>query len=372
MSIDLSEKISCFSLLKSFFDPVKTDDIQELLKVKGIVSKDKELTFFNWGRNALFALFKSLPYKTIHFPAFICSVTTEAALAAGKKVKLLEVDKETFNLDINNLKNKKIKCLVVLHAFGNPIDVLKIKKILPKTFIIEDCAHSLFSKIGGQYVGKTGETTLFSLYKQVPNLNGAVLATNKRLNLNQKEEPFFDLKKRLFIKTKGIHQYYLNRLKKTYLPKIARQRFTDKVKPNRLVLALFKQGFENLEQEIKKRRKLARTYFMLTEKSEYFLAQRFEKKSQPSFYQFVIRLRPEYSYLRDKVLMSMRKKGIFLDRLWYDAPIAQEKFSAFKKSCPNAFLLSQSVVSLPIRSEIKRGKIGYLFKQLQEAFKENL
>ena len=149
MSISFSKKISCFILVKSFFDSVKAGDIEELLKVKKVVGKDKELSFFNWGRNAFYALFKGLPYKTIHFPAFICSVTTDAALAAGKKVKLLEVNKETFNLDIKNLKGKKIKCLVALHAFGNPIDVLRIKKVLPKAFIIEDCAHGLFSEIKG-------------------------------------------------------------------------------------------------------------------------------------------------------------------------------------------------------------------------------
>lgn len=372
MSIDLAEKISYFSLLKSILTPINFYDIEILLKNKNVIEKNKKVIFFNWGRNALFALFKQLPFKTIHFPAFICSVTTDAALAAGKKVELIDVDKETFNLDINKLKNKNIDCLLVLHAFGNPIDVERVKKILPKAYVIEDCAHAFFSKIKNKQVGKLGNAALFSLYKQTLNLNGAVLAADKNFKPDQKEELTVDLKKRIFIRTKGIHQYYLNKLKKSYLPKIVKEKFTDQLKPNKLVLNLFKQGFEKLEGEVEKRRKLAPAYFALTNKSKYFLPQKIEKNAQPSFYQFVVRLKPQYINLRDKILMNLRKKGIFLDRLWYDAPIAQKHFAKSQKICPKALMLSQSVISLPIRSDFDSSKISYLFKELENTAKENL
>lgn len=364
---DVVEKIGCFDLITAFLKKSKTSPYR-LLKKDLFISGDWQENYLDWGRNALFCLFKKLDYKKIAFPAFTCPTLTQAAEAAGKKVDLLEVDLNTFNLDIDKIP-RETECLVVVHTFGNPVNIDSIRKKFNNLFILEDCAHALFSKMGGKFVGNQGSAILFSFYKQVANINGSLLLTKDKLIKKQKKESSLKYLKRLIFKTKGVHQYFLSFKRHQYLPTIEPHSLTEN-KPSDLSLTLFEKGFKKLKQEIEKRRQIINWYYQQVERSSYLIPQKPTLNSQPSYYQFAVRLRPEIVSIRDKVVFFLRKKNIYLARLWYDAPITQSQFKSYQKKCPKALLLSKSIINLPIYSSYTVRDVDYLFSQLNGAIKK--
>jgi len=367
---DVVEKIPAQRLTQAIFSPTMEPEL--MLKRAGIIRKEWYATYFNWGRNALYALFKRLPYTTIHFPAFTCPVLTDAALAAGKKVELLEVELETYNLKIGNLPNKDLECLVVVHTFGNPVDIGQIRKRHPKTFIIEDCAHAIFSEVGGKYVGHQGDAILFSLYKQVPNLNGALLLTKERFQLKQETESLISFWPRVIFKTEGWHHLVINFLRHRYIDTLEERAYRDSIQPHPLVKGVFVEGFKQLEKEIAARRQIACWYREELKNHPYLVAQKEAKYGESSYYQLVIRLKPDVAHLRDQVVRSLRQRNIFLDRLWYSAPITEKRFTHYQLSCPQALQLARSVMSLPVNSRMTQREVVTLVRLLTQEIKINL
>ncbi len=85
-----------------------------------------------------------------------CFATNVPILANGMKIKWVDVDKETCNMDLDDLKQKitkETKILTFVHWGGNPINYKKLNKILDekekeygfRVQIVEDCAHGFFS-----------------------------------------------------------------------------------------------------------------------------------------------------------------------------------------------------------------------------------
>ncbi len=119
--------------------------------------------------------------------------TTNCAVHCGAKVDLIDIELDTFNLDINKLEKKLIKAkktkklpslLIIVHFAGNPINMKKIFN-LSKIYnfkIIEDASHALGAKIGKEFVGssKYSDLTVFSLHpvKMITTGEGGIVTTN--------------------------------------------------------------------------------------------------------------------------------------------------------------------------------------------------
>ena len=102
-------------------------------------------------------------------PAITFIATSNACLHAGLKVRFVDVDKFTYNMDPNQIEkhiNINTKCIIPVHTFGMPCDMNKIVEIAKKhnLRIIEDCAEAHFAKIDGVPVGSFGDLSCFSTY----------------------------------------------------------------------------------------------------------------------------------------------------------------------------------------------------------------
>jgi dTDP-4-amino-4,6-dideoxygalactose transaminase len=110
-------------------------------------------------------------------PALTCFATTASILSNNVKIRWLDVDIETANINLNDLKNKltkHTKIIYVVHWGGTPVDLDGLKDLQEyslntfgfKPMIVEDCAHSFGAerngfKIGGK--GSEGNICVFSL-----------------------------------------------------------------------------------------------------------------------------------------------------------------------------------------------------------------
>lgn len=156
--------------------------IEKLLKVKHAVALPS-------CTSALYVALKILnlkPKDEVIVPNITFAATANAVTMAGLKVKLVDINLETLNLDINDLKkkiSKKTKVIMPVHVSGRGCEINKIKKLIKNKNIkiIEDAAEAFFSKYNNQqYLGTLGDMGCFSLSpnKIFTSGQGGILVTN--------------------------------------------------------------------------------------------------------------------------------------------------------------------------------------------------
>lgn len=102
-------------------------------------------------------------------PAITFIATSNAALHAGLKVKFVDVEPDTYNLNPNEIEKhitSNTKCIIPVHTFGMPCNMNAIMEIAHKhnLRVIEDCAEAHFAKVDGKTVGSFGDISCFSTY----------------------------------------------------------------------------------------------------------------------------------------------------------------------------------------------------------------
>ena len=120
--------------------------------------------------------------------ALTCTATNFPILANGLKIKWVDIDPTTLNMDLDDLSRKitpKTKAIILVHWGGYPSDLDKVKQIQEqaeelygfKPAVIEDGAHSFGSKYKGKNIGTHGNLTMYSLQaiKHITSIDGGLL-----------------------------------------------------------------------------------------------------------------------------------------------------------------------------------------------------
>ena len=116
---------------------------------------------------------------------FTAIPTVSAIIHLGAKPVFVDVDYDTYLIDIDKLKDaitKNTKAIIPVHLFGNVVDVKKIKEIVGNEIpVIEDACQAHGSKMNGQMAGTLGDIGVFSFYP-TKNLgaygDGGMIVTN--------------------------------------------------------------------------------------------------------------------------------------------------------------------------------------------------
>ena len=117
-----------------------------------------------------------------------CTASNWPILANGLKIKWVDIDPTTLNMDLDDLERKitpKTKVIMLVHWGGYPNDLDRIKNIQNnallrfgfKPAVIEDGAHSFGSKYKEKLIGTHGNLTMFSLQaiKHLTSVDGGLL-----------------------------------------------------------------------------------------------------------------------------------------------------------------------------------------------------
>lgn len=116
-------------------------------------------------------------------PAFTWISTANAVLYCGAKPVFVDIDLNTFNIDVDKIQEKltnKTRAIIPVHLFGLCVDVPKIKKRWPQLKIVEDGACAVGAAIGNMPAGSLGDIGCFSFHprKSVTTGEGGMLTTN--------------------------------------------------------------------------------------------------------------------------------------------------------------------------------------------------
>ena len=153
----------------------KTEEIEKYFK-NNVVRTNSLMV--NSGSSANLLIFQCLinplvkKLKTgdeILIPAICWSTSLWPIIQSGLKVKFVDIDINSFNIDLKDLEKKitkKTKALMLVHALGNCADMNKLANICKKNkiILIEDTCEALGSSYKSKKLGTFGEFSSFSFY----------------------------------------------------------------------------------------------------------------------------------------------------------------------------------------------------------------
>ncbi len=141
--------------------------------------------------NALYLGCRALRLKRgdrILTPAFSCWTVNQPLEAAGAESLFFNVTAD-FRIDwdhVRRVMNRRVKAMLWYHFLGVSEGFDEVIPFCREhgLYLIEDCAHALFSQYRGRPVGCTGDFAVFSMRKSIPALMaGALVVNNPKLRL---------------------------------------------------------------------------------------------------------------------------------------------------------------------------------------------
>lgn len=167
---------------------IEGEDIQNFeKKLAEYLGVQKTFTFGS-GRTALYVALKALNLRKndeIIVPAYTCAIVIEVILRLGLKPIFIDVNLETYNLDIDSLREvigNNTKAIIPIHLFGRPCEMDNISEIAGDLGlkVIEDAAQALGAEYKGKRIGTMGNLGVFSfgLGKCITGGNGGAVSVN--------------------------------------------------------------------------------------------------------------------------------------------------------------------------------------------------
>jgi dTDP-4-amino-4,6-dideoxygalactose transaminase len=145
----------------------------------------------NSGTDALFLALRALdigPGDEVIVPVFTFIATAEVVSAVGATPVFVDIDENTFNLDVNKLEaaiTSKTRAIIPVHLFGQSVNMTRLMEIAKthQLTVIEDCAQATGATWEGEKVGAIGDIGCFSFFP-TKNLgacgDGGAVTTNNR------------------------------------------------------------------------------------------------------------------------------------------------------------------------------------------------
>ena len=165
------------------------EEIAKFLDVKNAVT-------LNSGTDALHLALRALDIGAgdeVITVAFTFVATTEAIGIVGAKPVFVDIDPDTFNIDVNEIESKitpKTKAILPVHLYGQPCNMDVIMDIAKRhdLFVIEDACQAIGAEYKGKKVGTFGDIGCFSFYptKNLGTMgDGGLAVTNSEFLKNR-------------------------------------------------------------------------------------------------------------------------------------------------------------------------------------------
>jgi dTDP-4-amino-4,6-dideoxygalactose transaminase len=263
--------------------------------------------------------------------------TACAISMAGCRPVFADIDPYTWMIDVDHvseLLDDSIGAVIPVHLFGHMADIGKLREVCGKVTILEDCAQAHGATLGGRKAGTLGDISAFSFY---PSKNlcalgdaGAVVSDDGAFLEKARQLRFYGQESR------------------DYHTAIGRNSRIDEIQAAFLLIEL-----EVLDRWVERRREIASIYYSGLDK-DVFKRPVTTPGCEPSYHLYVVRVEK-----RDELRKFLDGEGID-SGIHYPVPVhTQPAFAHLgyaKDDFPNAELLAEEIVSLPMAPHLTDGE----------------
>lgn len=294
------------------------------------------------------------PGDEVITPSFTYIATTEVVALLRLKPVFVEVDKRTFNIDIESLKKAitpKTKAIVPVHLYGQSCNMEAIMQVAQEhnLFVIEDNAQS----IGGDYFYKDGSkkktgtigtigTTSFYPAKNLGAYGdgGAIFTNDDEL-----------AKKLTMIANHGQSKRY-------YHDVVGCNSRLDTVQA-----AILNIRLKHLDANINARIKAADFYDAAFKNHSIIKSPYRDSNNRHVFHQYTLTLDSDKKGLRDALVNHLAEQKI-PSMIYYPVPGHRQKmfetFNSADINLPVTDWLTERVISLPIHPEMDKEQLQFI------------
>lgn len=300
-----------------------TDALHIALKALGIEQGDEVITVAN---------------------SFIA--TSEAVTNAGAVVKFVDCLYDTYNIDIERIKNAitgKTRAIIPVHLYGQPVDMDPLLELAKKhdLRVVEDCAQAHGARYKGKNVGTFGDCACFSFF---PGKNlgaygdaGAVLTNDDKI-----------AKMARMYANHGRFEKY-------------NQEFEGvNSRLDGIQAAILNVKLKHLERWTERRREIARRYDEGL--SNVVVAPKVLPDVRHVYHLYIIRINS-----RDEVKEKLAAAGVATG-IHYPIPLPSLKAYSYlghkENEYPIAHSLSREILSLPIHGSMKDDEVSYVIEKI--------
>ncbi|MBJ8028761.1 UDP-4-amino-4,6-dideoxy-N-acetyl-beta-L-altrosamine transaminase [Bacillus pseudomycoides] len=287
-------------------------------------------------------------------------ITTSMTFAASSNCVLYQggvpvftdIKSDTYNIDPNLIKDKitnKTKAIIPVHFTGQPVELEKISKIAQEynLTVIEDAAHALGSTYKKKKIGSISDMTMFSFHpvKHITTGEGGIITTNN--------EDYYQ--KLLQFRTHGITRNP-NNLTENHGPWYYEMQFLGyNYRMTDIQAALGLSQLQKLDSFIAKRKQYVSMYNMaLKDLPEVILPKQLDHVDS-SWHLYIIQLNlPMLKVDRKEIFQALQQENIGVNVHYIPIHLQPyyQKLGYQKGICPNAEKLYESIITLPLFSEM--------------------
>jgi len=326
---------------------------------------------FNSGTSALHATLLAYGIKEddeVVVPSSTFISTANAPLFVGAKPVFADIEKKTFGLDPESVKekiSKRTKAIIPIHYGGCPCLIKELKQITDdyNLILIEDAAESLGGKIKDDKVGTFGDSAMFSFCQNkiiTTGEGGAVTTDSKKI-----------YEKLKLIRSHGRQEdvnYFTSSAYFDYTTLGYNFRMSD------ITAALGMAQLKKIDKIIKMRR----------ENADY-MTKRLSKVEG------MVLLKPPHDYfhvhqmytvcikegneVRNNLMGYLAEMGIMTKVYFYPVHLTQfyrDKFGYERGELPLTEEISDHVLTLPMYPELTINEIDYIAKKIELFLSEKL
>jgi perosamine synthetase len=344
-----------------------------------------ERAFAFWkGRVGLYALLRALDVGAgdeVILPGYTCVMNVNPIKYVGAKPVYVDIEPDTFNINVNLLKEKiinKTKVIIAQHTYGYPCEMDDIMEIAQSDGIpvIEDCCLALGSKYKGRLVGTFGRAGYFSFQWNKPyttGLGGTVITSDRQLAerieslmINEMCRPsnreILMLRMQLIIyrlfiypRTTALAQSLFRYLTKKGA--VIGSSSTSEFEPfkadnffkgiSRMQASTGIRQLGRIEENIAHRQKMAQLYDQLLAAKDWKSSKDSRDWVEPILVRYPVRIKE-----KDKALAQAAKAGIELGS-WFESPLhpIETPLASYDYElgmCPEAEKAARETVNLPL------------------------
>jgi len=321
--------------------------VQEFERAAASFVKSKYAIAVNSGTAALQATLHALNIKKgdeVLIPSFTFVATANAVVSTGAKPIFVDILKENYTIDPDDLKkkiNKKTRAIIPVHLYGNAAHVERLSEISKQHNIpiIEDSAQSLGTTYKGKHTGTFFEMGCYSMYPakvMTAGEGGFIVTNNKKLR-----------DKLLMIRNHGMVHGYDTKM------------FGLNLRLPEINAAIATVQMKKLPNFLKSRKKNAELLSKLISDLNVILPKQ-RKNENVNWYLYTIGIKK-----RDKILKKLNEKGIGAVS-YYPIPVHKTPFYKLKTKLPITDWAASHVISLPIHPGVTQKNIGFIAKTLNE------
>ena len=308
---------------------------------------------------------KSPAQPEVIVPAISFVATANAAVYVGAKPVFADVDPETLLIDVEDVKSKitdNTLAIIAMDYGGQPCDYQSLRAICDEhdLVLISDACHSLGGGIGNHPVGSLADLTCFSLHpiKQITAGEGGIVTTNNSfvataLKTFRNHGITTDHQQRQKL---AKHQYSMETLGFNY-------RLTD------IQCALGISQLKKLQVFTERRNEVARLYDQLLDGKLFAQPLKKINSVNHAYHLYVVRWNTELTGItRDQAFDMLRERGIGVNVHYqpiYQHPFYERTFGDQNGSCPNAEMVYEEILSLPIFPNIAENDIQRVVAELE-------